>query len=169
MPGAWGKPPYHKPGQDFKSLAFWVVIVGIGLFLLFPGYFKSIYTNLTETSAQSDDLGDVVLPSSADLAGSGGSTKNGTSIVGSENSEISSGYWIIFVGDGGFKQLSVSNETYNFLLNLIQSDSGNKSSSQTVILAANGQVAKYEVSEEVYDIISNIAVINGRTVQGSQA
>jgi hypothetical protein len=78
------------------------------------------------------------------------------------NDEVSSGYWIIFVSEGEFKQLAVSTEVYAFLLRLIESDQ-KATGKSTVILAADGQIRKFTVSEEIYSIINNIALIAGRT------
>lgn len=165
MPNSWGKPPY--PGRDFKGLAFWVLVIGIVLFLIFPNFFKGIYSGLTEATSGTSNLGDVSLPTDANSGDAGTSAQGTLTLGGDTASGVSSGYWIIFVGNGEFKQLSVNEATYNFILNLIQSDP-DKSSPQTVMLVRNGQIAQYEVNQDIYSIINNVATINGRVVQGSQ-
>lgn len=169
MPNNWGRPPQNNQWRDIKGLAFWVIIIGLGLFLLFPNFFQDVYANLTASKGQSD-LGEVTLPSSTDSINNYGSSDYYASLYGTLNgstlnggsSEVTAGYWIIFVGDGEFKQLSVTYEVYNFLSNLIKNDQ-KATSGQTIILVSNGQISTNQVSEEIYEIINNIAEINGRS------
>ena len=170
MPNTWGRPPQNDGLREIKGLVFWVFIIGVGVFLLFPNFFQGIYDNLIE-STEETELSEVTLSQNSndiyDFNSSDYSSSDYYSSLYSNfdtnNNEVTTGYWIIFVGGGAFKQLSVSYETYNFLHSLIQNDK-EASSTQSIILVANGQILKYEVSEEIYDIIDNITTINGRMI-----
>jgi len=78
-----------------------------------------------------------------------------------EDNEVSSGYWVIFVAQGEFSQLAISLESYEFLMRIIENDR-NSVLKNTVIFAANGQIQKIVVSDEVYAIITSLATIDIR-------
>ena len=177
MPNSWGRPPRYDTWQDLQALAFWVLIIGVAGFLIFPSFFKDVYSRLTEPTTQvATDAGNLDsyglnLDSSNLTQGTSSlltppdytsSVLNG--LYGNSN-EVSTGYWVIFVADGEFKQLSVSSDTYTFLTRLIEKDK-NGESKNTVILAANGQIRKFSVSTEIYSIITNMALIDTRTRTG---
>jgi len=172
MPSAWGRPPRNEIWKDLQALALWILIIGVVGYVLFPNFFKDIYIRLSDPVTETTTLNDNYTLNNAfdpytDL------TTN-QSILGPDlsiganslnnvvNDEVSTGYWAIFVSEGEFKELSVSTETYAFLLRLIESDQKTTGKS-TVILAANGQIRKFVVSEEIYSIINNIALIAART------
>ncbi|MEA4901196.1 hypothetical protein [Desulfitobacterium sp.] len=177
MPNSWGHPPHNNMGQDLQALAFWVLIIGLAVFFIFPNVFKDVYSRLTEpttavttgTGKTQGNLADYGLnldsgnttQDTSNYLGSGYSSNVITGLYGNNN-EVSTGYWVIFVADGGFNQLSITNETYTFLTNLIGRDT-KADLKNTVILAANGQIFKFTVSEEVYTIITNMALIDSRT------
>ena len=172
MANTWGRPPRSELWQDLQALALWVLIIGVVGYVLFPNFFKDIYSYLsdpvTQTTAVNDqytlnnsvntntDLSDNQTFFGQDFS----SVSNALYYNGSN--EVSSGYWVIFVADGEFKQLAVSNDAYAFLLRLIESDK-KATGKSTIILSANGQIRKYIVSEEVYSIITNMALIVGRS------
>jgi len=171
MPSSWGRPPRNQIWQDLQALALWILIIGVVGYVLFPNFFKDIYSRLsdpvTETTSLKDDY---TLSNSSDIYSD---VTNPQSLLGQDfsnvtnalynngNDEVSSGYWVIFVSEGEFKQLAVSTEAYAFLLRLIESDQ-KATGKSTVILAANGQIRKFTVSEEIYEIIKNISLISGR-------
>jgi len=172
MPSTWGRPPRNEIWQDLQALALWILIIGVVGYVLFPNFFKDIYSRLSDTVAQTSTLNDnytlnnssgvypdVTTPQS--LLGQDFSNVS-NALYNNGNNEVSSGYWIIFVSEGEFKQLAVSNEAYTFLLRLIESDQ-KATGKSTVILAANGQIQKFTVSEEINSIINNMAVIVGLT------
>ena len=172
MPSSWGRPPRNEIWQDIQALALWILIIGVVGYVLFPNFFKDIYSRLSDPVTQTTTLNDnYTLNNSADLYTDVSSTQ---SLLGSEysnianalynieNNEVSTGYWIIFVSEGEFKQLAVSTEAYAFLLRLIESDQ-KSTGKNTVILAANGQIRKSTVSDEIYSIVINIALIADRT------
>ncbi|AHF06711.1 hypothetical protein [Desulfitobacterium metallireducens] len=177
MPNSWGRPPRNDMWQDMQALAFWVLIIGVVGLFIFPNFFKDVYSRITDpTKAVTTDTGNLTsdlnsygleLDSSnltqdtSSILNSGYSSNVLTGLYGNKN-EVSTGYWVIFVSDGEFNQLSVTNETYTFLTNLISRDT-KADLKNTVILAANGQILKFTVSEEVYSIITNMAVIDTRT------
>ena len=172
MPSTWGRPPRNEIWQDLQALALWILIIGVVGYVLFPNFFKDIYSRLSDTVAQTSTLNDnytlnnssgvypdVTTPQS--LLGQDFSNVS-NALYNNGNNEVSSGYWIIFVSEGEFKQLAVSAEAYAFLLRLIESDQ-KATGKSTVILAANGQIQKFSVSEEINSIINNMALIVGLT------
>lgn len=171
MPSAWGRPPRNDLWQDLQALALWILIIGVVGYILFPNFFKDIYSRLadpvTQTSTLNDNytLNNSATPYSntidpqASLEQDFSSVSN--ALYNDGKNEVSTGYWVIFVADGDFKQLAVSSDAYAFLLRLIESDQ-NVVGKNTVILTANGQIQKFSVSEEVYKIINNMALIVGR-------
>lgn len=177
MPNSWGRPPRNDLWQDMQALAIWVLIIGVVGFFIFPTFFKDVYSRLTDpTTTVAADTGNVnnyglnldssnsTLGTSNLLTPSGYTSSVITGLYGNNN-EVSTGYWVIFVAEGDFKQLSVTSETSTFLTNLIDKDK-NVEGKNTVILAANGQIRKFMVSDEVYTIITNMALINTRTKTG---
>lgn len=172
MPNTWGRPPRSELWQDLQALALWILIIGVVGFILFPNFFKDIYSRLAEPVTQTSTLNDNYTLNNSISANTDGS--NPQTLLGQDfssvanalynngNNEVSSGYWIIFVAEGEFKQLAVSSDAYAFLLRIIESDQSATGKS-TVILAANGQIRKFTVSEEIYAIITNMALIGDRT------
>lgn len=171
MPSAWGRPPRNEIWQDLQALALWILIIGVVGYVLFPNFFKDIYSRLSDPVSETTSLNDnYTLNNTLDLYPD---LTTSQSLLGQDllnvpnspysngNDEVSSGYWIIFVSEGEFKQLAVTTETYTFLLRLIESDKKAIGKS-SVILAANGQIRKLIVSEEIYSIINNIALIEAR-------
>ncbi|HEY8910506.1 MAG TPA: hypothetical protein VIM51_09530 [Desulfosporosinus sp.] len=174
MPNTWGRPPRKEVWQDLQALALWILIIGVVGFVLFPNLFKDIYSRLADPVAQTSALNtNYQLNDSANTNLNTGSTDPQTllgqdfsnvssALYNNGKSEVSTGYWVIFVADGEFKQLAVSSEAYAFLLRLIESDQ-NATGKSTVILASNGQIRKYVVSDEIYAIISNMDLIVARS------
>lgn len=171
MPSAWGRSPRNDLWQDLQALAVWILIIGVVGYILFPNFFKDIYSRLSDPVTQTSTLNDnYTLNNSANLnanindpqtlLGQDFSSVSNALYTNGKN-EVSTGYWVIFVSEGEFKQLAVSSDAYAFLLRLIESDQTVDGKS-TVILAANGQIQKFTVSEEVYTIINNMAIIVGR-------
>lgn len=171
MPSSWGRPPRNQIWQDLQALALWILIIGVVGYVLFPNFFKDIYSRLSDPVTQTTSLNDnYTLNNSSDIYSD---VTNPQSLLGQDfsnvtnalynngNDEVSSGYWVIFVSEGEFKQLAVSTEAYAFLLRLIESDQ-KVTGKSTVILAANGQIRKFTVSEEIYLIINNISLISAR-------
>lgn len=167
MPNSWGRPPRNEIWQDLQALALWVVIIAVAGYLLFPNFFKDVYAKVSEPAAVTDTLNEVTLPATSETDSLDSQLWNLPTFPSVSNSlyngksEISTGYWIIFVADGEFQQLAVNSESYAFLLRLIESDS-KATVKNTVILAANGQIRKYIVSDEVYAVITNMNVIDAR-------
>ena len=171
MPNTWGRPPRNEIWQDIQALALWILIIGVVGYVLFPNFFKDIYSKLSvsDPAAQTSTLNDsYMLNNSINtnvndqqmLLGQDFSSVS-NALYNNVNDEVSSGYWVIFVSEGEFKQLAVSTEAYEFLLRLIESDQ-KATGKSTVIIAANGKIQKFTVSEEIYTIINNIALIVGR-------
>lgn len=174
MPNSWGRPPRNDMWQDMQALAFWVLIIGVVGLFIFPNFFKDVYSRLTDpTTTVATDTGDLTDYSGLNLDSSNltqdtssllypGYSSNVLTGLYGNNNEVSTGYWVIFVAEGEFNQLSVTSETYTFLTNLISKDT-KADLKNTVILASNGQILKFTVSEEVYSIITNMALIDTRT------
>ena len=171
MQGTWGRPPRNDLWKDLQALALWVLIIGVVGYVIFPSFFKDIYSKLSVTDTASSTLdGNYTLDYSTNLDTNavdpqtvlGQDLSSVTkALYNNGKNEISSGYWVIFVADGEFKQLAVSSEAYAFILPLIESDQSVEGKS-TVILVANGQIKNFKVSEEIYAIINNMALIVGR-------
>jgi len=172
MPSSWGRPPRNEIWQDLQALALWILIIGVVGYVLFPNFFKDIYSRLSDPVTQTTTLNDnytlnnssnlyTDLTTPQSLLGQDFSSVT-NALYNNGNNEVSSGYWVIFVSEGEFKQLAVSTEAYAFLLRLIESDQ-KVTGKSTVILASNGQIRKYTVSEEIYAIINNISLISVRT------
>ncbi|MDR3540064.1 MAG: hypothetical protein P4L69_03715 [Desulfosporosinus sp.] len=171
MPSSWGRRPRNDLWQDLQALALWILIIGVAGYILVPNFFKDIYSRLSDPVTQTSALNDnYTLNPSTNL---NTNTNDPQKVLGQDFSsvsdslytngknEVSSGYWIIFVTEGEFKQLAVSSDTYTFLLRLIDSDKKTEGKN-TVILVANGQIQKYAVSPEIYTIINNMALIESR-------
>lgn len=188
MPNSWGRPPRNEMWQDLQALAFWVLLIGIGGYILFPNFFSDVYSRLTDPAAQlvdtstgtydpdnngyntydsslsSDsytDSSSSYIYSTGDNYGSYGSSASSLYL----GNEVATGYWVLFVADGDFKQLSVTNEAYTFLLRLIEKDQIGEGKN-TLILAANGQIRKFSVTNEIYQIVTNMAAIDTRAKLG---
>ena len=172
MPNTWGRPPRSELWQDLQALALWILIIGVVGYILFPNFFKDIYSRLAEPATQTSTLNDNYTLNNSVNANTDGTNPQAQlgqdfssvadALYNNGNSEVSSGYWIIFVAEGQFKQLAVSSEAYAFLLRIIEGDQ-NATGKSTVILAANGQIRKFTVSEEVYTIIMNMSLIGDRS------
>ncbi|MGE4273185.1 MAG: hypothetical protein AB7E31_09990 [Desulfitobacterium sp.] len=187
MSNSWGRPPRNDIWQDLQALAFWVLLIGVGAYIIFPNFFSDVYARLTDPAAQLVDSstgsydpnnnGDSIYDSNTNIGNtypdtsSGYLYSTGDSNLGSPASslylgnEVSTGYWILFVAEGEFKQLAVPSEAYTFLLRLIENDqsSGGK---KTVIMVANGQLRKFSVADEIYQIVVNMAAIDTRAKLG---
>lgn len=163
---AWGRPPQNDLWGDIQALAIWIFIVGIVGYLLFPDFFHSVYDQLAAPPEETGELGEITLPATDlnlyDLSGS--KLPNVYDSIYTGDSEISDGYWALFVTDNEFRQLALSTESYAFILRLIDGDR-KAEAKNTLLLAANGQIHKYMVSNEVYGILANLSKINGRTGQ----
>jgi hypothetical protein len=172
MPSAWGRPPRKDLWRDLQALALWILIIGVVGYILFPNFCKDIYSRLSDPVTQTSTLNDnYTLNNSANLNTNANdqqtllgqdSSSVSNALYNNGKNEVSSGYWVIFVAEGEFKQLAVSSDAYAFLLRLIESDQSVEGKS-TVILAANGQIRKFSVSEEIHAIINNMALIVDRT------
>lgn len=172
MPNNWRRSPRNDLWQDLQALALWILIIGVVGYILFPNFFKDIYTRLSDTTSSTSSINENYtlnnsLPNS-DISSSqsliGQQFPDVSNALYNGNNEVSSGYWVIYVADGGFKQLAVSTEAYSFLLRLIESEQ-NVEGKNTVMLVSNGQLQKYIVSDEIYAIITNMALIVGRTTK----
>ncbi|ODA39402.1 hypothetical protein [Desulfosporosinus sp. BG] len=171
MPSAWGRPPRNDLWHDLQALALWILIIGVVGYILFPNFFKDIYSRLSDPVTQTSTLNDnYTLNNSANLYPDANDSQQSlgqdfssvsNALYNNGKNEVSTGYWVIFVANGEFKQLAVSNDAYAFLLRLIESDQ-TVTGKNTVILTANGQIQKFIVSEEIYTIINNMALIVGR-------
>lgn len=174
MPSAWGRPPRSDLWKDLQALALWILIIGVVGYILFPNFFKDIYTRLSDPVTQTSTLNDnYTLNNSANLNANAYDQQTllaqdfsnvSNALYNNGKNEVSSGNWIIFVAGGEFKQLAVSSEAYAFLLRLIESDQSIEGKS-SVILVTNGQIRKFTVTEEIYSIINNMALIVGRAKQ----
>ncbi|SPF56756.1 conserved hypothetical protein [Candidatus Desulfosporosinus infrequens] len=174
MPSSWGRRPRNDLWQDLQALALWILIIGVIGYILFPNFFKDIYSRLSDPVTSTSTLNDnYTLNASTNLNTNASDPQTvlgqdfssvSDALYGNGKNEVSTGYWIIFVAEGEFKQLAVSSDAYTFLLRLIQSDK-NAEGNRTVILAANGQIQKFSVSEEIYNIINNMALIVGRAAK----
>ena len=166
MQNAWGRPPKNDLWSDIQALAIWVFVIGIVGYLLFPGFFQNVYTALTDPYEQTEEIGEITLPTSSfdfsnptqnfQLPDYYNSLKAG-------DSEISQGYWAIFVGDNQFQQLPLTTESYTFLLKLIENDNKTADTSNTLLLATNGNIHKHTVSNEIYEILWSLSKINTRS------
>lgn len=163
MRSTWGRPPKNDIWGDIQALAIWIFIVGIAGYLLFPDFFHNVYIQLAG-SEETEQIGEITLPtSSLDLSDLNTyEMPNVYESLYTGDSEISDGYWAIFVSDNQFKQLSLSTESYAFVLRLIDGDR-KAEVKNTLLLAANGQIHKYTVSDEIYGILSNLSRINNRS------
>lgn len=184
MSNSWGRPPRYDIWQDLQVLAFWVLIIGVAGYIIFPNLFSDVYSRLTDPMAQMVDtdvgsydpnlLQDTYNPTTiydpttvgGSLFPSGYSKTGGiTSSMYNLGSEVSTGYWVLFVAEGDFKQLAVTSESYTFLSRLIEKDKSGVGKN-TVILVSNGQIKKYIVTDEIYSIITNMASIDTRSKTG---
>lgn len=171
MSNTWGRPPRNEIWQDLQALALWILIIGVVGYVLFPNFFKDIYSHLADPVTQTSTLNDEYTLNNSINANTNlvnpqnffgqdfSSVSN--ALYNNSNNEVSLGHWVIFVADGEFKQMPVSSDAYAYLLRLIESDK-NATGKISVILSANGQIRKYVVSDEIYAIITNMALIINR-------
>lgn len=175
MPNSWGRPPRNDMWQDLQALAFWVLIIGVAGYIIFPNFFGDVYSRLTEPAAQMVDTYTGTYDPNLDQGTYDYEETNGisyplgysstnpiTSAMYNLGNEVSAGYWVLFVADGDFKQMSVTSESYSFLQRLIEKDK-TVEGMNTVILTSNGQIKKYIVNDEIYTIITNMAAIDTRS------
>jgi len=162
---AWGRPPKKNIGSDLKMVALGLLIIGAVIYLLFP----NILSFLKGEDAVSPALGEIVLPSDV-----GDSVPTNTSsdpfalpnvFAGLyQDTTVSTGYWIMYVGDGELKQLQLSAKSFEFVMSIVEKDCRTQESLGNVpmLTAANGDIKKYLVSEQIHSIIINLADISGR-------
>jgi len=164
MRNTWGRPPKNDLWNDIQALALWVLIIGIVGYLLFPNFFQSVYTQLTDQQSNEEELGEVSLPSMSMDSNDNYQVELPSvyDVLYNGESEISDGYWAIFVGEGEFEQMPLTSDSYTFLLSLIDSDR-EAEVNKILLIAAQGKIHKYIVSDEVYGIIRNLKAINSRT------
>jgi hypothetical protein len=173
MPNQFWRNPRSAMSKDFQTLALGIVILGLIGYLLFPNLFKNVNTLVNPTVA-APSSNDVNLPSTYDYNAQNPSSSssqlfpgvNNTTNIGSGNSVLTSGYWVLFVSNGTSQQLSVDAQGYAFIQGLIQSDSKG-SAIVRIFLIDNGQIHQYIVSNETFSVISNMATINARTTNPS--
>ena len=134
MQGAWGRPPRNDLWKDLQALAIWILIIGVVGYIVFPNFFKDIYSKLADPVAQTSTLDDSYSLSNSDSLNTNANAIDQHTLLGQDalsvsdalytngKNEVSTGYWIIFVSEGEFKQLAVSSDNYAFLLRLIESD-----------------------------------------------
>lgn len=165
MRSAWGRPPKNDIWSDIQALLLWIFIVGIVGYLLFPDFFHNVYDHLAVNEDRMEEIGEITLPSSS-INFTDPSNQyqlpNVYNTIYSGESEISDGYWAIFVMDNQFKQLSLSTESYAFILRLIDGDRKADIKS-TILLSASGKIQKYQVSDEIYKILTNLSQIDLRS------
>lgn len=165
MRNAWGRPPKNDLWSDIQALAIWVFVIGIVGYLLFPGFFHNVYTALSDPYEEVEDIGEITLPTTnLDPSNSYREFQlpDFYNSLETTDSEISNGYWAIFVGDNQFQQLPLTTESYTFLLKIIEND--DKSDTQnTLLLAVNGNIHKHTVSDEIYEILFSLSKINTRS------
>lgn len=162
MRNTWGRPPKNELWSDLQALAIWVFIIGIVGYLLFPGFFHNVYTALTDPLEDYDEIGEITLPTTTFESDSSSQLPDLDVSLYSDDSEISQGFWAIFVGDNQFKQLPLTTESYAFLLKIIDWDK-KAESKNTLLLAANGKIHKHVVSDEIYEILLSLSKINARS------
>lgn len=165
MRNAWGRPPKNDIWSDIQALAIWVFVIGIVGYLLFPGFFHNVYEALSDPYEEVEDVGEITLPTT---------NLNPSESIGdfqlpdfynsleTSDSEISEGYWAIFVGDNQFQQLPLTTESYAFLLKIIENDD-DADTENTLLLAVNGNIHKHTVSDEIYEILFSLSKINTRS------
>jgi len=162
MRNAWGRPPKNDVVSDVKALAIWIFIVGIVGYLLFPDFFHNVYDQLTVTTQETENLGEISLPSSDLNLSEDDNPPSVYDSIYTGDSEISDGYWALFVVENEFKQMALTTESYTFILSLIDTDR-KAEVKKTLILAANGKIQKYLVSDEIYQIITGLNKIKTRS------
>lgn len=151
MPSAWGRPPRNDLWKDLQALALWIFIIGVVGYIVFPNFFKDIYSKLSVPVAQTSTPTDgSTLNDSTNLNTNANTNANANAndqqtLLGQDSSsvsnalynngknEVSSGYWVIFVAEGEFKQLAVSSDAYAFLLRLIESDQSVEGKSTAIL------------------------------------
>ncbi len=165
MRNAWGRPPKNDIWSDIQALAIWVFVIGIVGYLLFPGFFHNVYTALSDPYEESKDIGEITLPTTnLDPSNINGDFQlpDFYNSLQTGDSEISQGYWAIFVGDNQFQQLQLTTESYTFLLKIIENDVDSKTEN-TLLLATDGNIHKHTVSDEIYEILFSLSKINTRS------
>ncbi|MCL1917148.1 MAG: hypothetical protein FWG14_02345 [Peptococcaceae bacterium] len=166
MGTAWGRPPQKSFVSDIKMVALGLLIIGVVIYLLFP----NILSFLKGDDEASPALGEIVLPSDTeDSAAIDISSSDSLSLPNVfaglyQDTTISTGYWIMYVGDDELKQLQLSARSFEFVMSVVEKDCRTQETPGTVpmLTAAEGEINKYLISEQVYSIIINLADISGR-------
>ena len=164
MRNAWGRPPKNDLWSDIQALAIWVFVIGIVGYLLFPGFFHNVYTALSDPYEEVGDIGEITLPTTTLDSSNLNEFQlpDFYNVLETSDSEISKGYWAIFVGDNQFQQLPLTTESYTFLLKIIENDN-DSDTENTLLLAVNGNIHKHTVSDEIYEILFSLSKINTRS------
>ncbi|UWG95772.1 hypothetical protein LPY66_12700 [Dehalobacter sp. DCM] len=164
----WGHPPKNDLWGDFQALAIWIFIIGVVGYLLFPDFFHKVYDQLAFSGESIETIDEITLPTTTDEADDTTVDTDDSDLPSVYNSlytgdsEISDGYWAIFVQDNEFQQLALSSESYGYILKIIDSDTKGQAK-KILLLSSNGQIHKYTVTEEMYNIILNLNKINTRS------
>lgn len=163
MGNTWGSPQKNKSWTNYKVIALWLFLIGAVIYLLFPNILSFLAGQNTNAATT---LGDVVLPdSSADTAnGTDGLTLPSVFEGLYQDSEISTGYWIMYVDEDELKQLQLTAEGYDFVMSVLNKDNSTQEiqGELPLLVATNGQITKYLVSDQFFVIIQSLADIAGR-------
>ncbi|WP_459926785.1 hypothetical protein [Desulfosporosinus burensis] len=171
MSNQWGSMPRVKKRQSIGKLVSVIVLIGIIAYQFFPKFINKMYSVINPTYAATNS-NNYSLPNtnnSSALKSPTYSIQNSPStynISSDKKSEVTTGYWLLFVVNGQMSQLSADVETTTFIRQLIESDR-KSTGNNTLFLVENGRFRQYMVSNEIYSVVSNLSVIDARVSKGS--
>lgn len=172
MSNQWGRLPHGLMRQNIGALILGFVIFSIIGYLLLPKFSRNIYSFINPT-VTATSLNNVNSPSTYNpsaLNSSAYSIQNSptTYNMNSENgrNDVTTGYWILFVSNGKFTQLSINIDVTTFVQRLIESDRKGTAINK-IFLIDNGRIRQYMVSNEIYSIISNMSTVDSRALNAS--
>ena len=171
MSNQWGSIPRIKKHLSIGKLVSVIVLFGILMYLFFPRFINKMDSLINPTYAATNS-NDYSLPNtnnSSALKSPTYSIQNSPSTYNTfsdKKSEVTTGYWLLFVVNGQMSQLSSDVETTTFIQQLIESDR-KSTGNNTLFLVENGRFRQYMVSNEIYSVVSNLSVIDTRVSKGS--
>ena len=171
MSNQWGSIPRVRKRQSIGKLVSVIVLFGIITYLFFPKFINKMYSLINPTYAATNSS-DYSLPktnNSSALQSPTYSMQNSPStynVSSDKKSEVTTGYWLLFVVNGQMSQLSADVETTTFIRQLIENDR-KSTGNNTLFLVENGRFRQYMVSNEIYSVVSNLSIIDTRVSKGS--
>lgn len=144
---------------DLQTLVIVLIILGFLVYLLFPGFYQTILAGINGNNA----VEDVVQPTNLTTIPQMELPLVFQQVYPTDQpADFSKGYWVVFIRDGQFEQMALTQAGYLFVAGLIDKDRSNRT--RRVFLSTEGQFKQVLVSDEVNAILSQLAAISLRSL-----